>query len=153
MIEIPAAALIAEKLAEMVDFFSIGTNDLIQYVMAADRNNDRVGYLNQPAHPAVLGLIKRTVNAANARGIGISVCGEIAGNPVYTALLAGMGVTELSMSAGSVGAVRRVIRKLNRHDAEIAAETALQCRTANDVLKIAATISHAVAPEIVFHNH
>lgn len=149
MIEIPSAALIAEKLAPLVDFFSIGTNDLIQYSIAIDRNNDRVAYLYQPTHPAVLELIHRTVCAARNHGIAVSICGEMAGNPIYTPLLVGMGVHELSMGPNSIGIIRRIIRMMNKKDAETAVAKALKCTTAEEALKVSAGILRSIAPDMV----
>ncbi|MBQ7190617.1 MAG: phosphoenolpyruvate--protein phosphotransferase [Kiritimatiellae bacterium] len=112
MIEIPAAALIAGTLAKEVDFFSIGTNDLIQYTLAVDRSNSAVSRLYQPTHPAVLQLIHLTVQAAKARGIPVSVCGEAAADPIFAALLIGLGVDALSMAPNLIPLVKRVIRQL-----------------------------------------
>ena len=112
MVEIPAAALCADQLAREVDFFSIGTNDLVQYTMAADRGNDLVSYLYQPAHPAVIRLVDMTVRAANAAGIHVAVCGETASDPVLGLLWLGLGVSELSMSASYIPVLRKVVRAL-----------------------------------------
>lgn len=148
MIEVPAAALLAHTLAPMVDFFSLGTNDLIQYTMAIDRTNERVSYLYQPTHPAVLELIQRTVAAGHDHRVETAICGEIAGNPLYTPLLVGMGVEELSMNPGSVGAIRRVIRRLDQREAEIATAKALRCSTAEDALNISLQLLRQAAPDI-----
>jgi phosphotransferase system enzyme I (PtsI) len=99
MIEIPSAAMTADILAEKAAFFSLGTNDLIQYSVAADRGNERVGYLSDPHHPAVLRFIKRTIDAAHEKGIKAAMCGELAGDPSAAALLVGLGLDELSMTA------------------------------------------------------
>ncbi len=112
MIEIPAAALCAEQFAREVDFFSIGTNDLVQYTLAADRGNSNVAYLYQPTNPAVLHLIDMTVAAARRAGIPVAVCGETASDPILGALWVGMGVTELSMSASYIPVLRKVLRRL-----------------------------------------
>jgi phosphotransferase system enzyme I (PtsI) len=148
MIEVPAAALLAYTLAPMVDFFSLGTNDLIQYTMAIDRTNDRVSYLYQPTHPAVLELIQRTIAAGRDHRIETAICGEIAGNPLYTPLLVGMGIEELSMSPGSIGVIRRVIRKLNKREAEVAVSKALRGSTAEDALEISLKMLRQAAPDI-----
>lgn len=152
MIEVPSAALIADLLAPLVDFLSIGTNDLIQYSIAIDRNNDRVAYLYQPTHPAVLELIQRTISAAHKHGIKVSVCGEMAGNPLYTPLLVGMGVHELSMGARSIGVIRRVIRKSNKKDMEVAAAQALICSTAAEALKISSNLLQRTVSDVVSVN-
>jgi phosphotransferase system enzyme I (PtsI) len=149
MIETPAAAMIAEDLAKKVDFFSIGTNDLVQYALAVDRSNEKVAYLYQPAHPAILRLMKRTVDAARENGIWVGVCGEMAGDPRYTPLLVGMGVHELSMSPSSIGQIRRLIRKLYLHDAEKLLAEVLQMSTEDEVLDITENLLYELAPDIM----
>jgi phosphotransferase system enzyme I (PtsI) len=118
MIETPSAAMVADHLAEMVDFFSIGTNDLIQYTLAVDRVNELVSYLYEPMHPAILRLIQRVVQAAKIRGIPVSVCGEMAGDPEVGPLLVGMGFTELSMQSSAVPETKAAIRSYSRADLE-----------------------------------
>ena len=149
MIETPAAAMIAGDLAKKVDFFSIGTNDLVQYALAVDRSNEKVAYLYQPAHPAILKLMKTTVDAAKENGIWVGVCGEMAGDPRYTPLLVGMGVHELSMSPSSIGQIRRLIRKLYVHDAEKILEKALTASTEDEVLDITENLLYELAPDIM----
>ena len=117
MIEVPAAALAAEQLAREADFFSIGTNDLVQYTLAADRGNEKVAYLYQPAHPAVVRLVDMTVAAAKARGIPVAVCGETAADPVMAVLWVGLGVSSLSMGASGIPVVRNVLRGISSADA------------------------------------
>ena len=134
MVETPAAALIAATLAPEVDFFSIGTNDLTQYTLAADRTDERLADVYQPFHPAVLRLIEMTARAAEAAGIPCGVCGEMAGDPRATALLIGSGVGELSMSAGSLGVIKREVRRTPRAAAEALAKAALTLSTADEVL-------------------
>lgn len=148
MIETPAAALMAEHFAKIVDFFSIGTNDLIQYSIAIDRDNERVSYLYEPTNPAILNLIKIVVEAAKKNRIWVSVCGQMAGSPQYIPLLLGMGVHELSMVPMSLGSVRRIIRKLKMHEAEVAAEKALQCSNARDALNVSLEVLKKIAPEV-----
>lgn len=116
MIEVPAAAVNAEALARHVDFFSVGTNDLVQYTMAADRGNEAVSHLYQPLNPAVLELMRRTIAAAKNHGIPVSVCGESASDPVVGVLWAGMGVDVLSMSATYIPVMSNVLRRLTRAD-------------------------------------
>jgi phosphoenolpyruvate-protein kinase (PTS system EI component) len=123
MVEVPSAALIAEVLAPLVDFFSIGTNDLTQYTLAADRGDPRLASLADPLHPAVLRLIHHTVEAARATGTWVGVCGELAGDAGATALLIGIGVRELSMSAPAIPLVKRAVRVIDSGEAgELAAE-------------------------------
>jgi phosphoenolpyruvate-protein kinase (PTS system EI component) len=123
MVEVPSAALTAEVLAPAVDFFSIGTNDLTQYTLAADRGDPRLASLADPLQPAVLRLIHQTVEGARATGTWVGVCGELAGDPGATALLIGIGVRELSMSAPAIPLVKRAVRVIDSGEAgELAAE-------------------------------
>ena len=149
MIETPSAALIADQLAKKVDFFSIGTNDLVQYTLAVDRSNEKVAYLYQPSHPAILSLIKMVTDAAYDNGIWVSVCGEMAGDPRYIPLLVGMGIHELSMSASSIGPVRRLIRRLYMHDSEKLLAEALKASTADEVLDLTEGLLYEIAPDIM----
>jgi phosphotransferase system enzyme I (PtsI) len=116
MIEIPAAAIMADQFAKEVDFFSIGTNDLIQYTMAADRMNERVAYLYQPYHPVILRLIHMVVKAANQEGKWVGMCGEMAGDRVAVPILLGMGLKELSMSAAAIPSTRALLSKISFQD-------------------------------------
>jgi len=118
MIEMPSAAVCADLLARESDFFSIGTNDLIQYTMAVDRVNEYVSYLYEPLHPSLLRLIGQVASAAKAAGIPVTVCGEMAGEPMIAPILVGLGIGELSMSAVSIPEVKATIRSMNRSDAE-----------------------------------
>ena len=126
MIEIPSAAIAADLLAPLCQFFSIGTNDLIQYLLAIDRGNNRIAHLYEPAHPAVLRVIKQVIDVAKARKIKVSVCGEMAGDPVYGPLLLGLGVDELSMTPPLLPAVKFLIRNTKFSDAQHLAEEALR---------------------------
>lgn len=138
MIEVPAAALAADRLAPHVDFFSIGTNDLTQYVFAAERGNERVARLADPFHPAVLELIGRTARAANVAGRWTGVCGEFAADPRATALLVGLGVRELSMGAPSIPLVKQALRDLTIASAEALAEHALTLASGAEVRELVA---------------
>ncbi|HSM58827.1 MAG TPA: phosphoenolpyruvate--protein phosphotransferase [Candidatus Sulfomarinibacteraceae bacterium] len=133
MIEVPAAVSISDQLAQEVDFFSIGTNDLTQYVMAADRGNAQVAELAHALHPAVLRMVQQTVQAAHEAGIWVGMCGELAGNALATPLLIGLGLDELSMSAPSIPTVKKVIRNLEREQAREIAAAALKKESAADV--------------------
>jgi phosphocarrier protein FPr len=133
MVEVPAAALIADRLAAEVAFFSIGTNDLTQYTLAADRGNERVGALTDALHPAVLELIARTVEGAAAHGRWVGVCGELAGDPSATPLLLGLGVRELSMSAPAVPLVKAAVRAVDLAAARTLADACRRCATADEV--------------------
>jgi phosphoenolpyruvate-protein phosphotransferase len=133
MIEVPAAALTAAVLAPEVDFFSIGTNDLTQYVMAADRGNGNVAALSDAFHPAVLRLIAVTAQHAEAHGIWTGVCGELAGDPLATPLLLGLGVVELSMSAPAIPAVKQAVRETDLAGARELANHALALATGAEV--------------------
>jgi phosphotransferase system enzyme I (PtsI) len=126
MIEVPSAAITADILAEKSDFFSVGTNDLIQYSMAVDRGNERVNYLAKPTHPAVLRFLKHTIDAAHQRGITAAMCGEMAGDTKSTALLLGLGLDEFSMAAQSIPRVKQVIRDVSMDDCRKLADEALR---------------------------
>jgi phosphotransferase system enzyme I (PtsI) len=117
MVEIPAAAVMADVLAAEVDFFSVGSNDLTQYAMAADRMNPAVAYLHRGPHPAVLRLIGMAADAAKKRGIWIGLCGEMAADPLAAPLLVGMGITELSMGAASIPTIRALLADTDSADA------------------------------------
>jgi phosphoenolpyruvate-protein kinase (PTS system EI component) len=136
MIEIPAAAIMADRFAPEVDFFSIGTNDLTQYSLAADRTNPKVAYLNDHCHPAVLRLIEQTTRAGHEAGIWVGVCGEMAGDPDALPLLVGMGIDELSMSPGLIPHAKTLIRRMTVEQASILAHSALNQDFALDVRRI-----------------
>jgi phosphocarrier protein FPr len=136
MVEIPSAAMIAHELARMVDFFSIGTNDLTQYAMAADRGNPSLGHLQDALHPAVLRLIREVVAGADAAGIPVAVCGELAGDPGGALVLVGLGVDELSADAGSIDAVRAALATVSAAELVQLAGRALACGDAEGVRTI-----------------
>jgi phosphoenolpyruvate-protein kinase (PTS system EI component) len=136
MVEVPSAALAAGHLAPLVDFFSIGTNDLTQYTLAADRGNEQLATLADPLHPAVLGLISLTCAAAADRGLWVGVCGELAGDPLATALLLGLGVRELSMAPPAIPLVKDAVRQVAPEDARAVADRALAAPTAEAVREL-----------------
>jgi phosphotransferase system enzyme I (PtsI) len=133
MIEVPSAALTADLIAQEADFFSIGTNDLIQYSLAVDRTDDRVSRLYEPFHPAIIRTLRLVARAARRRGIPVAVCGEIAADPVLLRLLVGLGVTEFSMAPTAIPLAKRALRSLRSCDATAAARRALRARTVADV--------------------
>ncbi|WP_276917670.1 phosphoenolpyruvate--protein phosphotransferase [Aneurinibacillus aneurinilyticus] len=135
MVEVPATALLADVFAKEVDFFSIGTNDLIQYTMAADRMNEKVSYLYQPYHPALLRLIDMVIQAAHKEGKWAGMCGEMAGDPVAIPLLLGLGLDEFSMSASSILQARNMMKKLSREELEAHARKAMAMSTGEEAVR------------------
>jgi phosphoenolpyruvate-protein phosphotransferase (PTS system enzyme I) len=135
MVEIPSTAILADQFAKEVDFFSIGTNDLIQYTMAADRMNQRVSYLYQPYSPSILRLVKMVIDAAHAEGKWAGMCGEMAGDETAIPLLLGLGLDEFSMSASSILKARSQIKKLKKSDMEKLAEKVLTMQTTSQVIE------------------
>ena len=133
MIEVPSAALIADILATESDFFAIGTNDLIQYSLAIDRSNENVSYLYEPLHPALLRLIKGVIDAGKRAGIPVSMCGEMAADPIYAVVLLGLGLELFSMNPSSIPVIKNVIRAVRYRDCRRIAEMALQKRTAQEI--------------------
>jgi phosphotransferase system enzyme I (PtsI) len=133
MIEVPSAALTADILAREVSFFSIGTNDLIQYSLAVDRVNEKVAYLYEPAHPAVLRLIKNIVNSAHLAKIKVGMCGEMAGEPSFALMLLGLGLDELSMPPQVVPELKYIIRSVTLKKAQDIALQALKLSTGKEV--------------------
>lgn len=137
MIEIPAAAVLADKFAKEVDFFSVGTNDLIQYTMAADRMNERVSYLYQPYNPSILRLIKNVIDAAHAEGKWAGMCGEMAGDQTAVPLLVGMGLDEFSMSATSILKTRSLMKRLDTAKmAELVDRALKECDMMEEVVEL-----------------
>ncbi|MGH7377430.1 MAG: putative PEP-binding protein, partial [Candidatus Methylomirabilales bacterium] len=132
MIETPAAAVVADLLALEADFLSLGTNDLIQYTLAIDRNNEQVAHLYEPLHPAVLRLIRNTISAARDAGIRVAMCGEMAGDPLYTAILVALGIDELSMNPVAIPLIKRVIRTLSTGEALQVVHQLSACSTARE---------------------
>jgi phosphotransferase system enzyme I (PtsI) len=139
MIEVPSAALTADIIAKRCDFFSIGTNDLLQYTTACDRTNEKVNGIARPEHPAMFRLLKMTIEAAHGAGIPAAVCGELGGSPEWTRLLVGLGADELSMSAPRIPAVKKMIRSVNLSDCVMLAEAVSRCETAAEAAKLLVT--------------
>jgi phosphotransferase system enzyme I (PtsI) len=133
MVETPSAAMIADRLAQEADFFSIGTNDLIQYSLAIDRQNRDVAYLYRPLHLAVLRSLQNIVRAAKNAGIPVAMCGEMAGDPTYTLVLLALGFEELSMTAGQIAAVKGIVRRTSRAEAQALLERAMEFSTAEEI--------------------
>ncbi len=136
MVETPSAAVVSDLLAREVDFFSIGTNDLIQYALAIDRVNEHVSYLYEPLHPAILRLVRRTVEAGHDAGIPVSMCGEMAGEPLYSYVLLGLGLDELSMNATAIPRVKRILRKSVAYEAKEFAGSLLLHSTAGEIERV-----------------
>ncbi|HSU79564.1 MAG TPA: phosphoenolpyruvate--protein phosphotransferase, partial [Candidatus Angelobacter sp.] len=134
MVEIPSVAVLADRFAKEVDFFSIGTNDLIQYTLAADRMNEKVSYLYQPFHPSLLRLIHHVIKAAHAEGKWVGMCGEMAGEPLAIPVLLGLGLDEFSMSASSILPARSLLKGQSKQEAEAHVDAILNLDTAEDVV-------------------
>jgi phosphotransferase system enzyme I (PtsI) len=149
MIEVPSAALIADLLAREVDFFSVGTNDLIQYTLAIDRGNEHVAYMYEPLEPAVLRLLQRVSHAAHEAKIGLAMCGEMAGDPLYAAILMGLGFQFLSMNVASIPWVKKVVRSVRMHDAIELADLVMQQPTADLARRTAEAFMHERFPDLV----
>ncbi|WP_114570219.1 phosphoenolpyruvate--protein phosphotransferase [Exiguobacterium flavidum] len=139
MVEIPATAVMAKQFAKEVDFFSVGTNDLIQYTMAADRMNEKVSYLYQPFSPAILGLLNNVITEAHKAGKWVGMCGEMAGEELAIPILLGLGLDEFSMSASSVLRARSLMKRLNKQECEAIVEQVLDMDTAEDVVNFLST--------------
>ncbi|MBI9046477.1 MAG: phosphoenolpyruvate--protein phosphotransferase [Anaerolineaceae bacterium] len=136
MVEVPSAAILAEELAEIVDFFSIGTNDLTQYSLAVDRTNERVAHLASPFNPAVIRLISMTIQAAHKKGKWVGLCGEMAGDPLATKLLLGLGLDEFSMSAPCIPEIKHLIRQCSFSECQEIAQKALKCASTDQILDL-----------------
>jgi phosphoenolpyruvate-protein phosphotransferase (PTS system enzyme I) len=148
MIEVPAAAIVIDQLLDYVDFVSIGSNDLVQYVMAADRDNPKVNHLCQPLAPPMLRLIHNVVAACHRAGKPVTLCGEMAGQPEAVALLLGMGLERLSMSPALVPTVKALAAKVSREDAAALLDQALKLRTTTEVRQLARRFVETVAPNL-----
>ncbi|MEM6292403.1 MAG: phosphoenolpyruvate--protein phosphotransferase [Myxococcota bacterium] len=151
MVEMPSAAMVADKLAKYVDFMSIGTNDLIQYTLAIDRENDDVAYLHRPLHPAILQLIKRISDAGKAAGVPVSLCGELAADPRYTWVLVGLGVTELSMHPSAIPVIKNIIRSSELSDMQALAAAVLEFDDVSDAERVVLKQMRSRFPEHLDH--
>ncbi len=140
MIEVPAAAIISPILAKYVDFFSIGTNDLCQYTLAVDRMNEAIGSLYQPLHPGVIRLIKHVIDASHEQGKFTGMCGELAGDPVATMILLGLGLDEFSMTASSIPLIKNILRSVSKAECEEVANKALTMDTAEEITGYAKSV-------------
>ncbi|HEX7193720.1 MAG TPA: phosphoenolpyruvate--protein phosphotransferase [Chthoniobacterales bacterium] len=149
MIEVPSAVLVADALAREVKFFSIGTNDLIQYTIAVDRVNERIAHLYEPTHPAILRLIEMTVTAAHANGIWVGVCGEMAGEITLTPLLLALGVDELSASAGLVPRVKKAVQTLDTKECDRLLEDVRDLHSAAEILERCEEVARLHYPELL----
>ena len=147
MIEVPGAAVIADLLAQEADFFSIGSNDLIQYLLAVDRTNDAVAHLYEPLHPAVLRVLRDLMAMARDQDVPVSMCGEMASDPLTAMMLLGFGIEELSMNAVAIPLIKNVIRKVKQADTEWILKRALQLRTAREVEEFALEQQMSLFPE------
>ena len=134
MIEIPSAALTCDIIASEVDFFSVGTNDLIQYAVAVDRINERIAYLYEPAHPAVLRLLKAVIDAGHAKKIWVGICGEMSGDPIFTPVLVGLGMDEISTSPVMVPEIKKIVRSITYAEAQELAKYVLTLNTGVEVV-------------------
>lgn len=151
MIEVPSAALIADLLASRVDFMSIGTNDLIQYSLAIDRENDAVNYLYQPLHPAILRMIKMVIDAGKAANISVSLCGEMAADPRFTWVLAGLGLSEMSMNGGAIPVIKNIIRGSKLTDMQQLAQAVLETQNVVQARKLVVREMRTRFPEHLLH--
>jgi phosphotransferase system enzyme I (PtsI) len=148
MIEVPSAVTMADALANFVDFFSIGTNDLIQYALAIDRINEHVAYMYQPFHPAILRMIQQVVNAADKAGITVSLCGEMAGDPLCVSILLGLGLNDLSMNARTIPIIKKVIRALSLKQAREDFRNVIRLTTAKEVRNYILDRMRELLPEL-----
>ena len=140
MVEIPATAALADEFAKHADFFSIGTNDLIQYSMAADRMSEKVSYLYQPLNPSILRLVKMAIDGAHSQGKWCGMCGEMAGDPVAAPVLLGLGLNEFSMSSSRILPTRKIITSLNKKEMEDLAAKALKCQRESEVIELVKSV-------------
>ena len=152
MIEVPSAAMTADLLAKECNFFSIGTNDLIQYTLAVDRANEKMAQFYEPGHPAVLRLIRRTISAAHDANIKVSVCGEMASDPTLAVILLGLGLDSFSMSPSSIPVIKRALRRIRFSDAQDLARQALRLSTGQEVEEFMVTELTRLVPDMYSYN-
>lgn len=148
MIEVPSAVMVADLLAKESDFFSIGTNDLIQYTLAVDRTNEKTAHLYQPFHPAVLRMIKRVIDAGHKEGLPVSLCGEMSGEPTQALLLIGMGIDALSTSSNSILPIKKLIRSIRFEDAQHLVREVLELSTADEIEEYVMLKTKELAPKL-----
>jgi phosphotransferase system enzyme I (PtsI) len=149
MIEVPSAVIMADQFARVADFFSLGTNDLIQYTLAVDRNNPSVANLFSAADPAVLRLIRMAVRAAHRHGTPLSVCGEMSAEPIYTLLLVGLGISSMSVAPHSIPEVKKIIRSIKASDAARIARKILALDNARDAVNLLRGEAHKIMPDVL----
>jgi phosphotransferase system enzyme I (PtsI) len=149
MVEVPSAALMADLFAREVDFFSIGTNDLVQYTLAADRTNEQVASLYSPSDPAVLRLIQKVLDAGRQSKVAVNVCGEMSGEPIYTLLLLGLGLRQLSCTPHNIPELKKVIRSITIGEAEQVAREVVRLETARDITSYLREQTRRLVPEVV----
>jgi phosphotransferase system enzyme I (PtsI) len=149
MIEVPSAAITADILAKECDFFSIGTNDLIQYSLAVDRVNEKIAHLYEPTHPAIIRLIHQVVHSAHQASIKVSLCGEMAGDIALTPILLGIGIDELSTSPPVVPQLKKIIRSLNISQTYELAEKIIHMESGAEIRELSTQLVRSVAPDVL----
>ena len=148
MIETPSAALTCDIIAKEVKFFSIGTNDLIQYTLAIDRVNEKIAYLYAPTHPGILRLIKQIIDSGHQTNMWVGMCGEMASEPSFALLLVGMGLDEFSMSAGAIPKIKHLVRSVKLSDAQKIAEHALTLSSAQEIEEYSISKVRELVPDL-----
>ena len=149
MIETPSAALTTRAIAPHVSFFSVGTNDLIQYTLAVDRVNERVAYLYEPTHPAIVRLIKETIDVGHEYGVHVALCGEMGADPIMTPLLLGLGLDEISVTPTAIPLIKDAIRHLSQKDSQALVEEAMRKHSAAEIVSLCREMIAQVRPEIL----
>src|SRR5262249_50100856 len=149
MVEVPSAVIMADQFARVADFFSLGTNDLVQYTLAVDRNNQNVANLFSAADPAVLRLIRNVIKAAKRRDIPVSVCGEMSADPIFTLLLVGLGIRSLSITPHSIPEIKKIIRSIKLSSATRVARKVMTIDNARDAVHYLRGEARKILPEVV----